>query len=449
MARKIQYNPSTGKIGRNFVTGKIKAFIKHATVWSFTNLGVLNWTFDTKVLDSGAVAVGHKSGSSNTNVIVRGGYPPDEDVSIWSILDTGILDWGFNTGEFSSGMEVDSVGNVIQSKLGLGTPPSLFSIDNTGSLNWSFDKDDVKYIKIDGSDNIIALTAPGASLTTVRSYDSAGSLNWGFEFSTNSITFPVWHGLTLDGNNNAIAISKTLQYPGTAPGDPVMNIISVDNSGALNWWFFTGIFFNSTKHLWNITADRSNNVLVVGETSGGKNVWSIDDTGSLNWDFDTGISTAQKNLFLAADKNGNVIVAGDTGTDGKNLWSFDNTGSLNWNKFITRIRGITTDHDGNVIVISNPGANGNIRSYDIDGNLNWSSTIPDLTISTVNVNSGNPPLWSPTRSYPEDKLILYDNVIWKSLQDSNLNHIPDVSPTWWETATLENTIIVCGRRTAI
>lgn len=40
--------------------------------------------------------------------------------------------------------------------------------------------------------------------------------------------------------------------------------------------------------------------------------------------------------------------------------------------------------------------------------------------------------WDGSVTYSTGNLITYDNKCYKSLQDSNINHAPNESPTWWE-----------------
>lgn len=41
------------------------------------------------------------------------------------------------------------------------------------------------------------------------------------------------------------------------------------------------------------------------------------------------------------------------------------------------------------------------------------------------------PIWNSGTTYADAAIVRYANKIWESLQGTNLNHAPDVSPTWW------------------
>ncbi len=47
------------------------------------------------------------------------------------------------------------------------------------------------------------------------------------------------------------------------------------------------------------------------------------------------------------------------------------------------------------------------------------------------------PAWSATTSYTANAIVLYDSVTYTSLQVTNLNHQPDVSPSWWSVLSVD------------
>lgn len=50
-----------------------------------------------------------------------------------------------------------------------------------------------------------------------------------------------------------------------------------------------------------------------------------------------------------------------------------------------------------------------------------------ISTSATNAESN----WSSTTTYSIGTIISYDGIRWESLQNTNLNHTPDTSPTWW------------------
>ncbi len=50
--------------------------------------------------------------------------------------------------------------------------------------------------------------------------------------------------------------------------------------------------------------------------------------------------------------------------------------------------------------------------------------------------------WDPTVTYALDDGVTYSGVTYESLQNGNLNHEPDTSPTWWAaTAALASKVV--------
>ena len=41
--------------------------------------------------------------------------------------------------------------------------------------------------------------------------------------------------------------------------------------------------------------------------------------------------------------------------------------------------------------------------------------------------------WNPSTTYVIDNIVFFDGVIYISIQNANLNHQPNSSPTWWAT----------------
>lgn len=39
--------------------------------------------------------------------------------------------------------------------------------------------------------------------------------------------------------------------------------------------------------------------------------------------------------------------------------------------------------------------------------------------------------WASTTTYGAPDLVTFNGFLWASIQGGNLNHSPDVSPTWW------------------
>lgn len=58
-------------------------------------------------------------------------------------------------------------------------------------------------------------------------------------------------------------------------------------------------------------------------------------------------------------------------------------------------------------------------------------TITDAKLTTTNVAETTPALWSSGTTYSIGNEVRYNHRVYESLQNSNLNNQPDISPTFW------------------
>jgi len=202
----------------------------------------------------------------------------------------------------------------------------------------------------------------------------------------------VLQGVTTDSSDNIIAVGYT-GSDGAGSNDFI--IAKYDSSGTLLWERLLG---GTTVDLgYGITADSSDNIIVVGQTnSDGAGTYDslvakYNSSGTLQWDRTLGGIGTDVCREVAVDSSDNIIIAGYTNSDGAGSYDFliakyNSSGTLQWDKTLGGANveigyGVAVDSSDNIIIVgytSSVGV-GNydafVAKYNSSGTLQWDRTL--------------------------------------------------------------------------
>ena len=304
--------------------------------------GVINWEIDSLYLLSELIL-----GDEDNLLTVTGwGY-------LYNFNLSGMMNWksnfsGIGVGHITTSPLITASGNII-----VADNSTVYSLTNTGDLNWSFFTNSQIFItglNIDIEGNIYLTDDKG----TLYSLDKNGNLNWTYFDNRFYSNEEVGIAFSPDG--------KTLYLPGWDTSLFAFNI----TDRKIKWSIDKGTvrsspLVDSQGNIYIITSrDQQDTLFFYSITSEGQERFSYQFTSSWGnyWRVDPTI-----------DKNGNLFFAGDT------LYSLDYSGNLRWKLDLTdyNISPIVNDAQGNIYIITQQLFTGEhtLLSVNNNGITNW------------------------------------------------------------------------------
>ena len=257
-----------------------------------------------------------------------------------------VREFGSDEWDRANGVAADSEGNVIVAGATYSSMPGqttagswdtfVWKLSPAGAELWSLQtgtsgSDGGLAVAVDRSGNVILSghtegTLPGQTNAGyddawVRKLSPAGTELWARQFGSSA---PDWaFGVAVDGSGNIIVAggaSESLpSQPHSGYDDAFVRKYSPEGTELWTSQFGTA----SSERCWGAAADRDGNVIVAGATQGalpgqtsGGNwdafVRKYSPSGAELWTRQFGTSTPDSAFGIAADSSGNVVVAGHT-----------------------------------------------------------------------------------------------------------------------------------------
>ncbi len=129
--------------GNVYVVGN-RDITNERSVWKFNSVGRLLWSYDTSSATFGIVI---DDVGGDRFIWVVGTRDASNSISVWKLEPTDTdtpLKWGYDTGDNTYNIETTQAGDGIVYVVGeRSSNKSVWSLNNAGSLSWSFDSEHV------------------------------------------------------------------------------------------------------------------------------------------------------------------------------------------------------------------------------------------------------------------------------------------------------------------
>ena len=338
----------------------------------------------------------------NTTLTNKGG----DDIFVVKYDPNGSVLWAKSVGginnDLAYGVSIDTSGNIVIT--GVFSSPSLTIGSTTFTNSGDFD---IFVIKYDPNGNVLWAKSAGGINSDIAycvSTDVSGNIVVTGTFSSPTLTFGST-SLANKGSDDIFVVKYDLNgnilWAKSAGGlnEEYSFYVSTDVSGNI---VLTGTFSSPTLSFDSTTLTRiGRNTFVVKYDPNGNVLWAKSTDGN-NWDVSYSVST---------DVNGNIILAGYTGSPTLTFGSttltnkggddifvvkYDPIGNVLWAKSVGGINSdvaeeISTDASGNIVVVgyfnsitlssgttsltNNGGYDIFIIKYDPNGNILWANSV--------------------------------------------------------------------------
>ena len=377
-----------------------------------------------------------------------GGSDSSDNSTTWS----GTQQLGTSSSDIGNGVTVDSSDNIYVTGYTTGGLDGntnsgdddliLVKYNSSGTKQWTkqlgTSSSDIGYgVTVDSSDNIYVTgytdggldgnTSSGGSDLFLLKYNSSGTKQWTKQLGTSSSD--IGYGVTVDSSDNIYVTGYTDGGldGNTSSGGSDLFLLKYNSSGTKQWTKQLGT--SSTDIGTGVTVDSSDNIYVMGETSGGLDgntssglsdlfLVKYNSSGTKQWTQQLGTSSSDIGQEVTVDSSDNIYVTGYTsggldgntnsGSDDLFLVKYNSSGTKQWTQQLgTSSRdvgnGVTVDSSENIYVTgyTDGGLDGNTSSggsdlfllkYNSSGTKQWTKQLGTSSTdrgNEVSVDSSN------------------------------------------------------------